>query len=62
MLTFFGKFFKQKAHIQLFICLISLYLSFADENVNVIDGRPSTEFRGYYKREHSLIKPYQSLS
>lgn len=60
MLTFSGKFFKQKAHIQLFICLISLYLSFADENVNVIDGRPSTEFRGYYKREHSLIKPYQS--
>ncbi|KAF7629283.1 L-type lectin-like domain-containing protein [Meloidogyne graminicola] len=61
-MTFYDKFLSQKAQCQLFICLITatFSLSYADDFIDVIDGKPSNEFRGYYKREHSLIKPYQS--
>uniref|UniRef100_A0A915D987 L-type lectin-like domain-containing protein n=1 Tax=Ditylenchus dipsaci TaxID=166011 RepID=A0A915D987_9BILA len=41
----------------LFSCLCSISLT--DTYVDVIDGSSSSEFRGYYKREHSLIRPYQ---
>jgi hypothetical protein len=55
---------SQNVYCRLFIiCLItiSLYFSFATDIVDIIDGSPSNEFRGYYKREHSLVKPYQGL-
>jgi hypothetical protein len=45
----------------LFLCLIvsQFHLYFADDFVDLIDGRSTGEYRGYYKREHSLVKPYQ---
>uniref|UniRef100_A0A1I7WUH3 Secreted protein n=1 Tax=Heterorhabditis bacteriophora TaxID=37862 RepID=A0A1I7WUH3_HETBA len=32
----------------------------ADILAQSIEGKSSLEWRGYYKREHSLVKPYQS--
>ncbi|KAK5978550.1 L-type lectin domain-containing protein [Trichostrongylus colubriformis] len=34
-------------------------LTGAESSVQSIEGSSVHEFRGYYKREHSLIRPYQ---
>lgn len=43
------------------LLLIGLVFNFSigDEVANTIDGTSVAEWRGYFKREHSLIRPYQ---
>jgi len=52
----------QLFHYFLLYFIIAGHCLIADDYVDVIDGKSVGEFRGYYKREHSLIKPYQGLN
>lgn len=41
-----------------FCCFILVFSATAEDN-DKLDGSFVTEQRGYFKREHSLVKPYQ---
>jgi hypothetical protein len=48
--------------IVIFLTFLLFVASNEEDFSDGIDGTHSTVYRGYFKREHSLTKPYQGLS
>lgn len=55
--------FFNKASLKLvFISILYILNCYAEnKQESTLDGSPVSEFRGYPKREHSLIRPYQGI-
>jgi len=47
--------------LQLCACLF-FHLIQVTQAIQVRNMTPTEEMRGYYRRDHSLVKPYQGLS